>query len=220
MTLAAPELPLKINDNAWIVFEGLDATGKSTQLERIERDCVAPVSSSIDPPLFDIQPYFTHQPSGADAVGNDIYGLTERHSGDLDPLARQFLHLACHAQHYPDIFAKLEEGRPVFQDRWWWSTVAYGWFNNRERFQHSHGLDLPTFMSMAAAPTLGRQPDLLFLFVSPWEQDRHNTASVREGYQFLWDTTSIPVVRIVPATQAETSAQIFKAMFEHELLEA
>lgn len=220
MSLALPDLPLKINDNAWIVFEGLDATGKSTQLERIERECVAPTFPD-DPPLFDAPPYFTHQPSGADAVGDDIYGLTERHSGDLDPLARQYLHLACHAQHYPDIFRHLDSGQPVFQDRWWWSTVAYGWFNNQRQFQYRHGLDLSAFIAMAAAPVgYGRQPDLVCLFLHPWQKDPHNTPAVYQGYKHLADNSDIPVVHIKPDSPAETSAQIFKAMFEYELLEA
>jgi dTMP kinase len=98
-----------------VVFEGLDRSGKSTQLKRLS------VLNWATP-----GPKFIHLPSGATTLTESIYSLTEN-DNIASPLARQLLHLACHAENIVPISnARTQHG--LFLDRWWWSTVAYGWY--------------------------------------------------------------------------------------------
>jgi thymidylate kinase len=73
---------LLLRPGSLVVFEGLDRSGKSTQIERMSRlDWEAP------------GPSFTHMPSGMTELTKSIYSLTE-HQRIRSPLARQLLHLA------------------------------------------------------------------------------------------------------------------------------
>ena len=74
-----------------VVFEGLDRSGKSTQIKRLSMlNWKAP------------GPKFTHMPSGMTALTESIYELTENEKIG-SPLARQLLHLACHAENIAPI---------------------------------------------------------------------------------------------------------------------
>jgi hypothetical protein len=84
-----------LRPGALVVLEGLDGAGKSTQ-----RDILSQLAR--DPP----GPRFMHMPSAATALTEAIYEATEHHRID-SLLARQLLHLACHAENRPH----LEEAR-------------------------------------------------------------------------------------------------------------
>jgi dTMP kinase len=108
-------MSLHLTTGSLVVFEGLDRSGKSTQIKRLSAlDWVAPA------------PRFIHMPSGMTDLTKNIYSLTEN-SKISSPLARQLLHIACHAENIEPIAdARVRHG--LFLDRWWWSTVAYGWY--------------------------------------------------------------------------------------------
>jgi hypothetical protein len=148
-----------------IVFEGLDGAGKTTQAQLFtDHDNVLVV----------------HQPSGAPGVGDVIYEVLEKRT-DLNYLARNFLHLACHAQHYQDVIVPaLESGKHVLMDRNWWSAVAYTWSGGL-----SHTWELPEFIKMVTLPTMGWHPSAYFLFNKPYVEDDHNTPPVQAGYSVL-----------------------------------
>lgn len=162
------ETKYKFNRPSLIVFEGLDATGKTTQAAMFK-----------DWPNV----FVTHQPSGAPGIGKQIYGITEDAQG-LNDTARQFLHLACHAQHYQDeIVPTMVSGVTVIMDRFWWSTVAYGYFsqkvaNNkmtRERWAEVAQLPVPANVT----------PDVIFMFTKPYKDDPHNNQDLIAGYSWL-----------------------------------
>lgn len=97
-----------------IVFEGLDKSSKSTQLELLR----AQVSTN--------RTLFTHMPSGLTEFSRQLYSLLETKPPDSG-LARQLTHLACHGENISRILEAARDGSLVL-DRWWWSTMAYGWY--------------------------------------------------------------------------------------------
>lgn len=156
------------------MLEGLDATGKSTQIEQFKK------MQKADTFVNDLM--LTHQPSaGGTAVGNAVYAVTEQ--GDIrSALARQYLHLASHAEQYErSVLPALNEGCPVIMDRCWWSTLAYGYFGGGLRDRVSYEL----FESIVRLPARGRAPDVVFLFMQPYQEDHHNTLPVKQGYEQL-----------------------------------
>jgi thymidylate kinase len=114
---------MRMRPGSVVVFEGLDRTGKSTQLERLS-------GLSWKPP----GPVFAHMPSGLTSLTSSIYTVTE-HEDISSPLARQLLHLACHAENMHALVAGSSQGGLVL-DRWWWSTMAYGWYANFQGPRH------------------------------------------------------------------------------------
>lgn len=180
-----------------IVFEGLDAAGKTTQAQFFEGGQDILVS---------------HQPSGAPGIGKQIYQLTEGVIG-LNPTARQFLHLACHAQHWQDeLLPALNAGKTVVLDRFWWSTVAYGYFDGKVA---NGRMDPQEFIDLVRLPMPPHLvPDILFYFNKPYAEDRHNTERLVRGYEWLASYLShpnhvqYPIYRVPWGTTMEVHAWI------------
>lgn len=171
-----------------VVFEGLDRTGKTTQLQRL-RDL-----NWADP-----SPVLAHMPSGFTKVTADIYALTETVSM-TSPLGRQLLHLACHAENMTALQKGRDDGGLIL-DRWWWSTVAYGWFGGGL----SAVMEEATFRGMVDAVWSGLQADVVFVFDTPLEQDRWNVDGVKEGYLSL-AAENPDVAVMVPPSDVDSTA--------------
>lgn len=200
-------MSITLRPGSLVVFEGLDATGKTTQLERIRDAARLP-----EVPLFgDNPPLFIHQPSGGNAVGEMVYKLTEQKGTIETGLARQYLHLASHAEQWAlDILPTLEAGGSVFMDRCWWSTIAYGWFS--AGLVDTLPIHYHEFRKMVMLPTQQRMPDLVFLFTRPHAHDDHNTWDLERGYQHLLKTEhDYPVVE-VPKDNIEATTQFIFTM--------
>src|SRR5215213_1625864 len=146
-----------IKPGSVVVFEGLDRAGKSTQL-----DWLASLSWR------DPRPTFAHMPSGLTSLTTSIYGLTEREPIS-SPLARQLLHLACNAENMLELIGGRDRAGLIL-DRWWWSTMAYGWHVHGEAL----GIDAATFTGLIDAVWAGMAADVIFLFTTPFEQDSLN----------------------------------------------
>lgn len=203
-----------------VVFEGLDKTGKSTQMERFERSVHAP---DLGDSLISPAPMFTHQPSGATGIGPEIYDLTEKVDWrKSSPLTRQLLHLAAHSEHYAhDIIPRLETSA-VWMDRCWWSTVAYGWRGEvREMFEgNQHKTGLSQFVDIAQLPTRGVMPHVVFLFLEQYGTDElaHSDKVTRRNYERLarrYPDTTVMVPRL---GKGETTAFIAGELKKRNLL--
>lgn len=194
-----------------IVFEGLDATGKTTQSQllagQLGRRDVQPM------------PLFEHQPSGGGKVGDVIYALTEN-SPDMHPLTRQLLHLASHTEHFKMTLGPALKQRSVVLDRCWWSTVAYGYFGGGLQ-EHINWVD---FIRMAQMPEMGRLPDIVFLFNKPYQRDPNNTNAVEQGYAALCDYSASmpgggPTIMVVPGGDPDwVSLWIFDRLCEYHYI--
>jgi dTMP kinase len=100
----------------FITFEGLDGSGKSTQIERLARKLAAD----------GIRAVVTREPGGT-AIGEKIRNLLlDTSTSDLSPMAELALMFASRVQHIQEIIQPaLAEGRVVLCDRFTDSTEAY-----------------------------------------------------------------------------------------------
>ncbi len=133
-----------------IVFEGADASGKSTQARRLAMRLGAELTFQF----------------GATAIGGAIRSiLLDPAHTDLDDRAEALLVIADKAQHVAEIVGPaLERGETVVSDRYTASTSAYQGYGR--------GLDLDELSSMMRFATHGIEPDLTVLLDVPWSVAR------------------------------------------------
>ena len=139
-----------------IVFEGADASGKSTQARRLAERLGADLTFQF----------------GATAIGAAIRSilLDPAHS-ELDDRAEALLVIADKAQHVAEVVGPaLERGETVVSDRFTASTSAYQGYGR--------GLDLAGLDAMMRFATHGLEPDLTVLLDVPW-----SVARIRLGDQ-------------------------------------
>jgi thymidylate kinase len=193
---------LHLRPGSLIVFEGLDRSGKSTQMKRLSAlGWTAP------------GPKFTHMPSGMTGLTRNIYSLTEN-SQIRSPLARQLLHIACHAENI-EIIAGARAQHGLFLDRWWWSTVAYGWYGAGLA---DSGLKGSVFFGLIGSVWSTQQADVVFLFMTPHERDGLNQDEVRSGYTALAAEHEAMTVAVPPTSPEETTNFILASLNARELL--
>lgn len=152
-----------------IVFEGLDATGKSLQAGMLAEAC-------------DPRPHHLHMPSGETELTQSIYKATEE-ADSMNDITRQLLHLAAHAEHQTAIRRYLIQ-ESVILDRWWWSTFAYGWFNNDIV---PGSWDMGEWLELCLKTWQNLYANVVLYFSEPYTEDRHNSKRLLEGYNHLID---------------------------------
>jgi dTMP kinase len=129
----------------FITFEGIEGSGKSTQLRRLaERITNAVV---------------TKEPGGT-PLADRIRAILLDSSSHLDPVAELFLFAASRRQHVVEIIRPaLQRGATVLCDRFTDSTLAYQGFGRL--------IDLDKLRALNAWATDSLTPDLTFLFDLP-----------------------------------------------------
>lgn len=143
----------------FITFEGLDGTGKTTQLKALEsylrdqgRLCV-----------------ITREPGGTPLGSLMRRVLLEVAQQPIAAPTELFLYLADRAQHVDDvILPALAAGKIVICDRYTDSTLAYQGYGR--------GIDLKFLRQLNAFANRGVQPDLTFLLDCPVELALSRTA--------------------------------------------
>lgn len=155
---------------------------------------------------------FTHMPSGVTGLTSAIYEVTEHHPIS-SPLARQLLHLACHAENIPHLLAARDQ-HGVILDRWWWSTMAYGWFGG----QLGARITQAAFRSAIDLVWAGMHADLVFLFLTSYRPDHNNTEAVAEGYRWLSHEYPDQVVEVPPDDPQATTAFLLEQLDKRHLL--
>ena len=193
---------MRLAPGTLVVFEGLDRSGKSTQIDRLRRL-----------PGWRPAPTFLHLPSGATRLTEAVYRLTESEP-ITSPLARQLLHLACHAENSRALSAARAGGGLVL-DRWWWSTVAYGWYGGD---LEAEGVDRAAFLGMIDMVWRAHPADLVFLFTTPYQRDELNRTVVRQGYASLAETHAARTVEVPPGTPDATTDFVLARLLERNLL--
>lgn len=173
--------PLALRPGTLVVLEGLDKTGKSTQSEALRR-CLDPAST-----------VHVHMPSGMTAFTRDIYSMLESHDrSPTSEIARQLAHLACHAESVPRILELLRT-KAVILDRWWWSTLAYGWHGGHFA---AEGINEDGFRNLVEGIWSPIAASVVFLFDRPHVSDANNSDPVLAGYLRLADEYSQLTVRV------------------------
>ncbi len=166
----------------FIVFEGIDGSGKTTQIELLRQTLVANGHN----------PLVTQEPDGTplgEAAGRWLRGYP-----DLSPLTELLLFQAARAEHVSKVIQPaLDAGRIVLCDRFTASTIAYQ--------SCGRGLDLQMIEDLNRLATNNLQPALTIFLDLPPEAIRTRKQSdtldeiekqnldfyrrIRQGYQTL-----------------------------------
>ena len=192
-----------------IAVEGVDASGKSTQAQRLAESLGAELTFQF----------------GATDVGEVIRTLLLDPTNDsLDDRTEALLIIADKAQHVAEVVGPaLRSGRDVVSDRFTASTLAYQGYGR--------GLDLAQLQTIMRFATGGIEPDLNLLLDVPAEvasqrlgssTDRFEGAGrdfldrVRAGYLALAETDP-HTWRVIDAEGPveEVSARVLAAVREH-----
>lgn len=135
----------------FIVFEGIDGSGTTTQLEMLKEY----FSSKGKCPLSSNEPFFTQEPTD-----NEIGKLIRKALGGKEPftsdtMARLFAADRCeHLFGRNGIVEAANCGRLVFSDRYLFSGIAYQTIAGAEKSAKKHNEDFPL-------------PEILFFFDLP-----------------------------------------------------
>lgn len=136
----------------FIVFEGLDFTGKSTQVKILAdrlREAGLPVTT-------------TREPGGTPLSERLRQVLLSEGNKELLPLSELLIFITCRAQLCAEVIEPaLREGRVVVSSRYRLSSLAYQGYGR--------GIDLELIRRLNDAATDGRHPDLTFLIDLPAE---------------------------------------------------
>ena len=139
--------PVAASASRFIVLEGIDGAGKSSQVEPLVawlRGCGRAVTTCRDP--------------GATAAGDAIRAiLLDRHDLQLAPTSEMLLYMAARAQLVAEVIQpSLARGEWVVSDRYLLANIVYQ--------GHAGGLDPDTIRQVGAVATGGLEPDLVLLF--------------------------------------------------------
>lgn len=151
----------------FITFEGIEGSGKSTQLRRVAELVRDPV--------------VTKEPGGT-PVADRIRAILLDSTTTLDPVAELFLFAASRRQHVVEVIRPaLAAGRVVLCDRYTDATLAYQGFGRL--------LNLDKLRMLNDWATESLQPDLTLLFDLPEEAGltrarRRNEAAVHDEGRF------------------------------------
>jgi len=128
----------------FIVFEGPEGSGKTTQMELLQQALEkAGVATTR-----------TREPGGT-PIGEQIRKvLHDRNNREMLPLTEALLYSAARAQHVAEVIRPaLDRGEVVICDRYATSTLAYQGYG--------HGLDLDMLRAITDWATEGLYPDLI-----------------------------------------------------------
>ncbi len=149
----------------FVVFEGGEGCGKSTQAARL--------AARLDAVL-------TRQPGGTTIGARLRELLLDGVAGDVSPRAEALLMAADRAQHVAEVIAPaLAAGRHVVCDRYIPSSVAYQGFGR--------GLDPAQVREISDWAVDGLWPDLIVLLIVPAEEARARTGGARDRIEAAGD---------------------------------
>lgn len=146
----------------FITFEGIDGSGKSTQLRML--------ASELRLKGFDV---LTTMEPGGTPLGRRLREAFLETEESVDPLAELLLFAADRAQHVRFLIKpKLEEGKIVISDRYADATAAYQ--------GAGRGFPKETIDKVIALATEGLKPDLTLFFDLPVET-AHSRTKTRDN---------------------------------------
>lgn len=137
----------------FITFEGIEGSGKSTQIARAADYLTAR----------GLEPLCTREPGGT-PIGDALRGILLHPShGDMTPLTELLLVYAARVQHLDEVIQPgLQAGKVILCDRYEDSTVAYQGFGRE--------IPLNAIKMLSSLSTAGITPGLTFLLDLPVEE--------------------------------------------------
>ena len=164
----------------FIVFEGIDGSGKTTQINQLSkwlnRTDIIPKNNKL---------VVTREPGGTQ-LGQAIRSLLLDTSKEINPnsITELLLYAADRAQHINEIIRpSLNKGDWVISDRFCGSTLAYQGYGRK--------LDIKLIKELETIATQGISPDITFLLDIPVEEsikrrmNRKEDRMEKEGRDFL-----------------------------------
>ncbi len=134
----------------FISFEGVEGSGKTTQIRRLERYLIRK----------GIPCKVTREPGGPPISEKVRKILLNPDHQEMAPLSELLLYEAARAQHLKDVIEPiLKKGGVVLCDRFSDATIAYQGFGRK--------LDLELIRRLNQLATQGRKPDVTFLLDCP-----------------------------------------------------
>ena len=164
----------------FIVFEGIDGSGKTTQINKLSKWLL---DTDIIPN--NNQLVITREPGGTQ-LGKSIRSLLLDSSREKSPdfITELLLYAADRAQHVNEIIRPtLNQGDWVISDRFCGSTLAYQGYGRK--------LDIKLIKDLEIIATQGISPDITFLLDIPIEEsikrrrNRKDDRIEKEGKEFL-----------------------------------
>ncbi len=133
----------------FVTFEGIDGSGKSTQMERCA-EALQTLGQTV---------VLTRNPGGTE-FGQELRQILLHYPKAVYPTSELLLFIADRAQHMDEVvFPALKEGKIILCDRHLDSTVAYQGYGR--------GLPLDRIHELNNIAIQGRKPDLTLLFDGP-----------------------------------------------------
>jgi len=164
----------------FIVFEGIDGSGKTTQINQLSKWLI---STDLIPENNKL--VITREPGGT-KLGKSIRSLLLDTSIEKSPdsITELLLYAADRSQHVNEIIRPtLDQGDWVISDRFCGSTLAYQGYGRK--------LDINLIKDLEAIATQGIAPDITFLLDIPIEEsirrrrNRKDDRIEKEGREFL-----------------------------------
>jgi len=196
------QVTLALNPGISVVLEGLDGTGKSTQLDMLK--------GALDPN----EVVFAHMPSGFTQFTRRVNEALETEGEEpTSGLAKQLAHLACHAESIGQLVAAVDS-RALVLDRWWWSTLAYGWYGGSVR---ESGFSERSFRELIHAIWAPVIASVIFVFLEPHRLDSNNGTGVEAGYRSLLNQYADLAVVVSGDSPADTHDFIVRSLIQRGL---
>jgi dTMP kinase len=147
----------------FITFEGIEGSGKSTLIERIERDLRGRGEDVVR----------AREPGGT-RLGDEVRRIFLAPGGKIDPMAEVMLLCASRAQLCSEVIRPALRARKiVLCDRFFDSTIAYQGYGR--------GLNIEELLQICLAATSGLTPDLTFVLDLPAEASRERIRARAES---------------------------------------
>jgi len=157
---------------------------------------------------------FAHMPSGFSPFTKRVYeALEASEEGPSSGLARQLAHLACHAENIANLI-QAAQSESLVLDRWWWSTLAYGWYGGSVE---QSGLSEISFRELIRTIWDPIKPSIVFVFLKPHQLDMNNSYGVELGYQELISSYGDTALRVPALGVGETHDFIVKELLRRDI---
>jgi len=135
----------------FITFEGIEGSGKSTLMQRVERELRERGEDVLQ----------TREPGGT-ALGDEVRKIFLDPAQKIGPMAEVMLLCASRSQLCNEVIRPaLRAGRTVLCDRFFDSTIAYQGYGR--------GMDVEELLQVCLTATSGLTPDLTFILDLPPE---------------------------------------------------
>lgn len=201
----------------FIVFEGPDRCGKSTQANMLNKYLSA---RGLDVVI-------TREPGG-DSVSEEIRRILLDPTNTVSPMAELLLYEASRAQHTEQkIIPALEAGQVVICERYTMSSCAYQGYGR--------GIDMNIINKLNKIATRGVKPDLTLVFLMSDKyftergeylfsdrlelEDEAFRHKMRRGYKELAAKTENAVIINADRPIAEIEQEVLKEIKRHNILE-